>query len=511
MSLACLLANSVLTACFYPEYARFCRVRAGGTQAVQRTQQTILFGLLRQNAQTSIGKHLGFASIDSLEAYQHQVPLRGYEAYEEDIAQICNGAEGVLTREKPLLLEPTSGSSGAQKLIPYTATLKKQFQHGIYGWLGNLYIQAPELKQGKSYWSITPIGDTMQYTSGGLPIGFEEDGAYFGWLEQKLLNAAFAVDSKVARLHSTRQFYFETARALLDCGSLTLISVWNPTYFLLLLDYMRDNRASLLAALSPERAARIGGALEQEDYTAVWRKLRLVSCWCDANSASYARQLARRLPQARLQPKGLLSTEGFTTFPLAGEEGARLSVRSHFFEFLPPEGGTPLFGWQLKAGKEYEVVLTTGGGFYRYRTNDRVLVLGDCDNIPRLRFVGRGDQVCDLFGEKMNEQFVEQLVRRLAPEARFFLLAPDTDRYVLYLQTDGPVPALDLGLCENFHYAYCRRLGQLKPAAVFLLTGAPQTEYLEACVQMGQRLGDVKPLFLSTKGGWDKYFKGAFV
>ena len=50
-----------------------------------------------------------------------------------------------------------------------------------------------------------------------------------------------------------------------------------------------------------------------------------------ANAAGYAARLARLLPQARLQPKGVLATEGFVSFPLAGHPGHALSLGSHFF------------------------------------------------------------------------------------------------------------------------------------------------------------------------------------
>lgn len=51
---------------------------------------------------------------------------------------------------------------------------------------------------------------------------------------------------------------------------------------------------------------------------------------------------------------------------------------------------------------------------------------------------------------------------------------------------------IDEALCANFHYDYCRRLGQLKAVRVFQLTGDPGREFLEESVQRGQRLGNIK-------------------
>lgn len=54
-------------------------------------------------------------------------------------------------------MEPTSGSTSSSKLIPYTEGLKREFQAGIKPWIYSLYNNFPEIKKGKSYWSVTPM------------------------------------------------------------------------------------------------------------------------------------------------------------------------------------------------------------------------------------------------------------------------------------------------------------------------------------------------------------------
>jgi hypothetical protein len=71
--------------------------------------------------------------------------------------------------------------------------------------------------------------------------------------------------------------------------------------------------------------------------------------------------------------------------------------------------------------------------------------------------------------------------------------------------------ALDEALRANFHYDYCRRLGQLQALRLFRLCGRPQEEYLEECVRRGQRLGDIKPVLLHLQGGWDQVFEGEYI
>jgi hypothetical protein len=63
---------------------------------------------------------------------------------------------------------------------------------------------------------------------------------------------------------------------------------------------------------------------------------------------------------------------------------------------------------------------------------------------------------------------------------------------------------------ENFHYDYCRKLGQLKEMRIFRLSGNPDKEYLGECVRRGQKLGDIKTPVLSLIGGWEDIFRGEF-
>ena len=62
----------------------------------------------------------------------------------------------MLTADRVKLFQPTSGSSSATKLIPWTATLGREFRRGISPWLAALYRRKPALLGGTAYWSISP-------------------------------------------------------------------------------------------------------------------------------------------------------------------------------------------------------------------------------------------------------------------------------------------------------------------------------------------------------------------
>ena len=516
MSLVTLLANLGLLLCCRRDAQRLEQALAQPEAA----QQQLLLALLAQNRDTAYGRAHHFGGIRSVEDYRRLVPVTGYEDYAAAIERIGGGEQGVLTREPVLLFEITSGSTSASKLIPYTATLKTEFSAGIKPWLHNLYTACPALCRGKSYWSITPATHRQTHTSGGIPIGFEEDTAYLGRVEQLLLNQIFVRPEGIHPGQSMEEFYFVTARALLDTPSLALVSVWNPSYLLLLLDYIDRERERLLAALPRRRAAVVAPLLASRDYTRVWPRLAVISCWGDGAAAPGFRQLQALCPGVFVQPKGLLATEAFMTLPLWGQTGGLLSLCSHFFEFQAVDTGDFVPYSQLREGALYEILLTTGGGFYRYRIKDVVRVCGfhPVHKLPLLQFAGKADKVSDRHGEKLNELFVKEALARLEPDfalqGRFCLLAYARTGYCLYLERgadpgEGPrlAQALDDQLRQNFHYDYCRRLGQLTPLAVRYIGGDPAGDHLRACVQRGRKLGDVKAEVLSTETGWEEFFQ----
>ena len=105
--------------------------------------------------------------------------MQEYEDIEPYIEQIKAGGQNLLTRDKVLLLEPTSGSSGVSKLIPYTQGLKREFQSGISAWIADIFLAMPSLLTGRSYWSISPP-TKRDFGKSAVKIGFDDDSQYLG-------------------------------------------------------------------------------------------------------------------------------------------------------------------------------------------------------------------------------------------------------------------------------------------------------------------------------------------
>ena len=497
--------NEICCLLYRGEYRRFIRVRD-----VRVAQEKLLLDMLTGNGETVYGIRHQFKNIKTAEDYKQFVPITVYEDYLPYIDEIKKGKKGILTAQDIRVLEMTSGSTSGSKYIPYTQELKDQFLRGIKPWIYDLYTNSRGVKWGKSYWSITPATAEAGKTEGGIPIGFEDDSAYLGAIEKHLFDLVFAVPGDYAKISDMETFYHKTAVRLLQCRQLSLISVWNPTYFLILLDYVEKHREALAAELPAKWSARYDGYIRKRQYLKIWPNLKVISCWSDGSAKPYADQLAALFPGIILQPKGVIATECFISFPIWGEEGSALSIHSHFFEFRSVRDGQIYLADELTPDEDYEVIVTTGGGFYRYAIGDILRVIRYRNGIPMIRFMGRAGHVSDLFGEKLNELFLKSIIEAMPSQPRFYMFAPDGDRYILYIDEDYELPDMDLAMRVNFHYDYCRKLGQLKNRAIFRLTGDSEFEYIEACRSKGQRLGDIKMGALSKQSGWDKIFNGYF-
>lgn len=505
----CYLINSFCCILYKKEYTNFLNL-----QDIKTVQTEKMLGIINSNRECEYGQRYDFKNIKSIEDFQEKVPLTDYEDYKNYINKIRKGHKGILTEEGILLFQPSSGSTSASKLIPYTKTLREEFQRGIRPWLYDLYTSSQAIKWGKSYWSVTPAASGKAYSKSAVPIGFEDDKEYFGTLEKILFDFIMAVPSDVVKSDNVEEFYYKTALELLICKDLTLISVWNPCFLMLLLEYMERHSEKLITAITfinKKRGKEVSKLLSEKAISKLWLNLKVLSCWCDANAKNYADKLKKIFPELTIQPKGLLATEGFISFPLSKAKGAVLSLRSHFFEFEAITNSKIYLADELEKGKHYSVIITTSGGLYRYRLKDIIQVTGFMGCIPVIKFIGKQDNVSDLFGEKLNELFVKTVLNSLGVNKGFIMLAPESDRYVLYQDSERVPEGIDNALRENFHYDYCRKLGQLKELKIFHLKGNPKQEYLEESVRRGQRLGDIKPVVLHLQGGWDKVFKGEYL
>lgn len=493
------LANSAWQAASRLREDRFARALF----APDQTQQRVLETTLRNAQQTAFGKQHHINPAWSIREYQQHIPLGDYDTHLPYIHRIRDGEHHVLTADRVTHLIPTSGSAGPRKLIPHTAGLQAQFNRALGPWVCSMFRAQPGIKRGPAYWAVSPSIPDDQTSQ--VPIGFEDDTAYLGFWSRKLVGKIMAVPSEVRHLRDLELFRYQTLRHLILARELALVSVWHPSFLSLLLDALPIHWEQLMRDLPEARAAELR-KVEPSDLQCIWPGLVQVSAWADAAAAIPFAHLRTRLPGVRLEPKGLIASECWTTIPY--HDHYPLAINVHVFEFIDDAGQIHLPA-ELDQGAEYETIVTTAGGLYRYRTGDRVVVTGRLARTPTLRFLGRTSSVSDTCGEKLSEAHVARVIletfnaHRLTPEQ--VLLGPEfaaaPTRYLLCIRgsmTPPPmlVEDLDQALRTNPHYDLCRRLGQLELPKIHWRSCASAVDP-EPSYQIGATpLGAVKPKVL---------------
>ena len=390
-------------------------------------------------------------------------------------------------------------------------------------WLQDLYASFPGLRGTTSYWSISPATRQPERTRAGIPVGLDDDTEYFGPLERFALRQMLAVPPGVARIPDMEAWADATARHLVAADNLGLISVWHPSFFVLLLRRIEASLDALLDDVPARRRAAVRRRLQHGTLgEALWPHLAVVSCWADGAARDAVPALHRYVPHARIQPKGLLATEGVVSFPLQVGNASDRSVNvtaiaGHFLEFLDLEHpAAPSASSRTSSGKALSTPRSSPPAAASIATSSAMLfaAAGFHLQAPLLHFEGRIDQVSDLRGEKLNPRMVAQALGYAAQTTgatlTFALLAPaagDPPGYRLYAEGADEATlqrvcdAVERTLCDSHGYRYARALGQLTAIhGVPVQDGAAR--YLRARIEAGQRAGDIKPAHLDDRLDW---------
>ena len=217
----------------YLDYVEFFKKKRNdflfAVENFKLSQKQVLMNIVEQNKNSLYGKKFNFASIKNIDDFQKKVPITKYDDYLEFIEQIKNGNKNVLVSEEVLLLEPTGGSSGGTKLIPYTKSLKQAFNFGLEAWLSDLFLNYPDIIKNPMYWSITPPVSNKQIKS-KVRIGFDNDLDYLNFEFAKIISNLIIVPP--VKNASVEEFYQITLNELKKHKNLGFVSVWNPTLFL---------------------------------------------------------------------------------------------------------------------------------------------------------------------------------------------------------------------------------------------------------------------------------------
>ncbi len=488
--------------------------------SLEQVQRHKLAGLLQQ-----VGPRADLLPGSRWEEFRDQLPLTRYGDWRSRIQAQRESRDQLIS--SPLVrYQPTSGSSDALKLIPYTKGFLGELDAAIAPWLASMYRQFPKLATGRHYWSVSWLPESQRTLLDG---NFNDDSELLGVTKRFLSAHSQAVPAGVALAGRADDAMFATLAYLIAHDDLRMLSVWSPTFALQQLEAISlwgnelvrvlhsgqwGQRAVSLAALSaphnPARARRLSNVLGMPAATMaqhLWPELALVSAWDTADAAPWAAQLRLAFPQAGFEGKGLWATEGVVTIPYEGHYP--LAYQSHVYEFERLHDGRILAPWELREGDEVSPIVSSGNGLLRYRLDDRLAVTGFWGQVPCFQFLGRRFGV-DLVGEKMAPEAARQVLAETALAAGVepvCLLAVDTQgagrsRYIALFGAgrDGKTSQsreqmaamVERGLRRHFHYDLARDLHQLEAAEAIVVEDG-WSVYQAIAMAGGMIEGNIKP------------------
>lgn len=453
------------------------------------SQSQVLKEILHSMSDTEFGREHALDGLTTLREFRERVPVSNYATFEPWITRQTQTRENVLTPGEISCFEKTSGSRGPAKWIPYNSAMLKTFENMFVLWSLDLLGRDLKLESGKVFFLISPRLELGATTPSGVPVGLRDDSAYLGSFTSALASQFFIPAAQLAR---SKNFVSDLAHCLMRERSLEVISIWSPSLLILICEFI---------------AAKFG--MRTGEVAALWPDLKLISCWDSASARTDADKLRAMFPDVAFQGKGLLATEGAMTVPWSRAGGFVPLVTDLFFEFEDTETCEISSLGEISTGRTYSILITSPNGLLRYRIGDLVRFEKRYGATPCLEFVGRGEAISDLVGEKLSAEAVDETIREIftedPPFALVFPAGGGERKHYAFVIDRIPQGAsgrsieekLETCLMRHHHYAVARAMEQIGPVQLRVHKGLRET-YFACTTQQGIAMGQIKYQALVT-------------
>lgn len=506
-----------------------------------KENEELLKKILKNNANTEYGKRHDFAHIKTIEEFRKNVPISTYEDFAPYIERVKNGESNILTSSKILGYSRTSGSSGVPKYIPATSDSIKAYVK--YTWTRALALAVKELnKKGKKYKPgrgifLSPA--TNEKLPNGLPCSnIAEIGAMrYGFLYPFILTIP---TGQLFDMHDGDYVYNIYRFALADEDATFIFSVFfsiNVSQLAYLKDHWQvivddiekgtisdsiDINPELRKKLSklirpmPERAAYLRKQFEKGfDDTLIkrlWPDMTMISSIGNASfkpAADYVRSVAGDIP---FDFSIYGASEGLVAACYELENtNMQLLTDSCFYEFIPAGEDTDkvLTLDELEDGKQYEILITTQAGLYRYHLKDVVEVKGFRNKTPLISFVYRKGQYFNIAGEKFSEEDARTTIdifnKAHGISVNDWLFYQDDSvvpgRYALAVESDADInwdESVDeleeiMGRC-NKRYTSQREKAFISKMVILKQQPGTHSAWAQRCISQGASAAQIKPV-----------------
>ncbi|KAL1207051.1 Indole-3-acetic acid-amido synthetase GH3.15 [Cardamine amara subsp. amara] len=426
------------------------------TTNVKQIQDSVLEAILSRNAQTEYLRGLLNGQVDK-QSFKKNLPIVTYEDYRSYIDRIANGEPFDLICDRPisLLLATTGTSGGVPKLIPLTTEeLEQRLLFGsLYAPL--IYKHVEGLDEGKSlmFYFVTRESETAS----GLIVRFmiscvlKSVNATNSFLWDRVQISPHAISI----CEDTNQgMYCQLLCGLLQRENVTRLGAPYASSFLKVIKFLEDHWHELcsnirtgrlsdwitdaqcasgigkfLTAPNPDLASLIEKECSKTSWEAIvtrlWPKAKCIEAVITGSMAQYIPLLEFYGGGLPLVSSWYGSSEcfiGINLNPLSKPSDVSYTIipSMGYFEFIevvkdrqevghdPAESPVVVDLVDVKVGHDYELLVTTFSGLYRYRLGDILRVTGFHNNAPQFHFVGRQKVVLSI---DLNKTYEEDLLK----------------------------------------------------------------------------------------------------
>ena len=484
-------------------------------------QEKVFRALIKQGKNTDFGRKYQFSTIRTLEEYRKRVPVHHYDDFKPFVDRIVEGENKVLFSEKVTGFVETSGTSARAKLIPVTSSWAAHIQTAQILWIISLLKDFPQIAKGKTLRLLSSAQERK--TENGLSIGANTgrmQDALPKWLQGEPVFPAeiSAISDQEIKIYVRLRFALQEP-----------ISSWttaNPSTILLYCRKLQEYKEALgddlvqgtlengpAQKLSPEIRAKLQPYLRQRPRPIDWHPaalwpLRVINCWKGGPAHFFVQQLPDALGgDIPIRDVGITASEGYFALPLSNNwNGGVLWTEGELLEFRDEEGMMH-WAWELEIGKQYQLVISTLMGLYRYDLRDIIEVTGFYQKTPIIRFVGKAGRFLNATGEKVSEEQFSQALQNTGAVI-IGATAKTVWQEVPYIKVGieaEDLPSdfemmLERCLQEvNIEYAQKRKTGRLQPLQLVYFSEGTYQRYRKYRIGQGASSAQVKDLLIAVR------------
>ncbi|CAH8274021.1 unnamed protein product [Arabidopsis lyrata] len=430
------------------------------TRNPDSVQEKVLGEILSRNSNTEYLKRFDINGAIDRNTFKNKVPVVTYEDLKPEIQRISNGDRSPILSSHPIteFLTSSGTSAGERKLMPTIEEDldRRQLLYSLLMPVMNLYV--PGLDKGKGLYFLFVKSESK--TSGGLPARpvltsyYKSD--HFRRRPYDPYNVYTSPNEAILCSDSSQSMYAQMLCGLLmrhevlrlgavfASGLLRAISFLQNNWKELARDIstgtlssrifdptIKNRMSKILIKPDQELAEFLIGVCSQENWegiiTKIWPNTKYLDVIVTGAMAQYIPTLeyySGGLPMACTMYASSESYFGINLKPMCKPSEVSYTIMPNmaYFEFLPHnhdgDGATEASLDEtslveladVEVGKEYELVITTYAGLYRYRVGDILRVTGFHNSAPQFKFIRRKNVLLSIESDKTDEAELQKAV-----------------------------------------------------------------------------------------------------